>query len=68
MTMAPLLDQGEKARPIFQELYHIKEYMSKIRYNNVNLRYLSMGMSQDYEVAIEEGANIVRVGSAIFNP
>ena len=67
MTMAPLLDQGEKARPIFQELYHIKEYMSKIRYNNVNLRYLSMGMSQDYEVAIEEGANIVRVGSAIFH-
>lgn len=67
MTMAPLFDQGEKARPIFQELYHIKENMSKIRYNNVNLRYLSMGMSQDYEVAIEEGANIVRVGSAIFH-
>ena len=66
MTMAPLLDQGEKARPIFQELYYIKENISKKRYNNVNLHYLSMGMSQDYEVAIEEGANIVRVGSAIF--
>jgi pyridoxal phosphate enzyme (YggS family) len=67
MTMAPLLDEGEKARPVFRELYHIKEKMSKNRYYNVNLHYLSMGMSQDYEVAIEEGANIVRVGSAIFN-
>jgi len=66
MTMAPLLDEGEKARPVFRELYHIKEKMSKNRYYNVNLHYLSMGMSQDYEVAIEEGANIVRVGSAIF--
>lgn len=68
MTMAPLLDEGEKARPFFQKLYQIREKMSKNRYNNVNLRYLSMGMSQDYEVAIEEGANIVRVGSAIFHP
>ncbi len=67
MTMAPLLDQGEKARPVFQELYQIKAKISKNRYNNANLRYLSMGMSQDYEVAIEEGANIVRVGSAIFH-
>jgi len=67
MTMAPLLAEGEKARPVFKELYQIKEKMSKNRYNNVNLRYLSMGMSQDYEVAIEEGANIVRVGSAIFH-
>jgi pyridoxal phosphate enzyme (YggS family) len=68
MTMAPLLDQGEKARPVFKELYQIKEKASKNRYNSVNLRYLSMGMSQDYEVAIEEGANIVRVGSAVFHP
>jgi pyridoxal phosphate enzyme (YggS family) len=68
MTMAPILDQGEKARPVFKELYQIKEKVSKNRYNNVSLRYLSMGMSQDYEVAIEEGANIVRVGSAIFHP
>ncbi|HBQ27710.1 MAG TPA: YggS family pyridoxal phosphate-dependent enzyme [Syntrophomonas sp.] len=66
MTMAPLLDQSEKARPVFRELYQIKEKLSNNRYNNVNLRYLSMGMSQDYEVAIEEGANIIRVGSAIF--
>lgn len=68
MTMAPLLDQGEKARPVFKELYAIKEKVVKSRYINVDIRYLSMGMSQDYEVAIEEGANIVRIGSAIFHP
>jgi hypothetical protein len=68
MTMAPLLDQGEKARPVFKELRALKEKLVKSRYINVDLRYLSMGMSQDYEVAIEEGANIVRIGSAIFHP
>lgn len=68
MTMAPLLDQGEKARPVFKELREIKEKLGKSRYINVDLRYLSMGMSQDYEVAIEEGANIVRIGSSIFHP
>lgn len=68
MTMAPLLDSGERARPVFKELFEIKEKLSKSRYINVDLRYLSMGMSQDYEVAIEEGANIVRIGSAIFHP
>jgi len=68
MTMAPLLDNSEYARPIFKELAEIKNRYSKTQYPNVDLRYLSMGMSQDYEVAIEEGANIVRIGSAIFNP
>ena len=68
MTMAPLLDDGEKARPVFRELYQIKEKLSKYRYNNVEMNYLSMGMSQDFEVAIEEGANIVRIGSSIFHP
>jgi pyridoxal phosphate enzyme (YggS family) len=68
MTMAPLLDDNEKARPVFKKLYQIKEKLSKNRYNNVELRYLSMGMSQDFEIAIEEGANIVRIGSSIFHP
>lgn len=68
MTMAPLLDDSEKARPVFKKLYQIKEKLSKNRYNNVELRYLSMGMSQDFEIAIEEGANIVRIGSSIFHP
>ncbi|MGI5912442.1 MAG: YggS family pyridoxal phosphate-dependent enzyme [Syntrophomonadaceae bacterium] len=67
MTMAPLVSNSEDARPIFRQLAVIKATMSKFRYPNVDLRYLSMGMSQDYEVAIEEGANIVRIGSAIFH-
>ncbi|MDD3023919.1 MAG: YggS family pyridoxal phosphate-dependent enzyme [Syntrophomonadaceae bacterium] len=66
MTVAPLFDDGEASRPIFRELYQLRTKFSDKIYKNVDLRYLSMGMSQDYEVAIEEGANIVRVGSAIF--
>lgn len=67
MTMAPLADNQEEARPVFRELYHLQERLGQRSFTNVDFRYLSMGMSQDYEVAIEEGANIVRVGSAIFN-
>ncbi len=66
MTIAPLFENGEASRPIFRELCQLKEKFTDKNYKNVNLHYLSMGMSQDYEVAIEEGANIVRVGSAIF--
>ncbi|NLB88405.1 MAG: YggS family pyridoxal phosphate-dependent enzyme, partial [Syntrophomonadaceae bacterium] len=66
MTMAPKDENPEKVRPIFKELYLLKEKLSQEKMTNVNLKYLSMGMSQDYEVAIEEGANIVRIGSSIF--
>ncbi|MEN6327518.1 MAG: YggS family pyridoxal phosphate-dependent enzyme [Syntrophomonas sp.] len=66
MTIAPLFEEGEASRPIFRELFQLKKIFSDKNYKNVDLHYLSMGMSQDYEVAIEEGANIVRVGSAIF--
>jgi len=67
MTMAPLLEDAEKTRPVFRGLYQLKEKMARKNYKNVDLRYLSMGMSQDFEIAIEEGANIVRIGSAIFS-
>lgn len=66
MTMAPENENAEAARPIFRELNFLKEKFSQESFTNVDLRYLSMGMSQDYEVAIEEGANMVRVGSVIF--
>lgn len=58
MTMAPLADEAEIARPYFKKL---KELADKYR-----LKELSMGMTQDFEVAIEEGATMVRIGSAIF--
>lgn len=66
MTIAPMTDNVEETRPVFRELFELKQKLSKRRYNNVELNYLSMGMSQDYEIAIEEGANIIRVGTAIF--
>lgn len=66
MTMAPLHFTGEESRPVFAELADLNARMKKRDFQQVDLQYLSMGMSQDYETAIEEGANIVRIGSAIF--
>ncbi|SHG49053.1 hypothetical protein SAMN02745221_00326 [Thermosyntropha lipolytica DSM 11003] len=67
MTMAPLLDNPEEARPVFRELAQLRQKFRQKSYPNVELKYLSMGMSQDFEIAIEEGADIVRIGSAIFH-
>lgn len=66
MTMAPVVPDPELARPYFARIKKIATIISDKRFRNVEMRYLSMGMSQDFEVAIEEGANIVRVGRAIF--
>ncbi len=66
MTMAPEDPDPERARPFFKELSLLRDKLSKEKYANVDLKYLSMGMSQDYQVAIEEGANVVRIGSSIF--
>jgi pyridoxal phosphate enzyme (YggS family) len=68
MTMAPEEDEAEKARPVFKELKHLFDVIKKGNYRSVEMNYLSMGMTQDYEVAIEEGANIIRVGRAVFGP
>lgn len=66
MTMAPFTDDPEQSRPYFRKLGHLSEKIKSDQLNNVEIRYLSMGMSQDFEVAVEEGANMVRIGSAIF--
>lgn len=63
MTMAPYVNNPEEVRPIFKELYQMRQRL-QVKWPNV--KYLSMGMSNDFEVAVEEGADIVRVGSAIF--
>lgn len=66
MCMAPLVDDPEKARPVFERC---KELFDEIRHSGVvdeRFNILSMGMTNDFEVAIECGANVVRVGSAIF--
>jgi len=66
MTIGPIVNNPEEMRPIFAELRHIKEREATRGLPHLDLRHLSMGMSGDYMVAVEEGATIVRVGSSIF--
>jgi pyridoxal phosphate enzyme (YggS family) len=66
MTMAPVVDRAEDARPIFTRLRELYEEMCGERIGGEHFRHLSMGMSQDYAVAVEEGATILRIGSALF--
>lgn len=66
MTMAPYVENPEEVRFVFKKLKELSEKIGNLNLPQVEMKYLSMGMSNDYEVAIEEGANIVRVGSAIF--
>jgi hypothetical protein len=66
MTMAPHTDNEQVLRKVFRELKNLKEKMNEELYKSEVLVELSMGMSNDYEMAIEEGATIIRVGSSIF--
>lgn len=66
MTMAPWFDDQEEARPYFRRLRELKDAITAANISGVELAELSMGMSGDYEVAVEEGATIVRVGTKIF--
>ena len=66
MTIGPIADNPEEIRPIFAKLRHIKEREAARGLPHLDLRHLSMGMSGDYAVAVEEGATMVRVGSSIF--
>ena len=66
MTVAPYVDKEEKNREIFKEMKRISVDINTKNIDNVNMEYLSMGMSNDFLVAIEEGATFVRIGSLIF--
>lgn len=66
MTMAPLEDDAELTRPHFAKLKKLYDSISSRQERNIEMEYLSMGMSNDFEVAIEEGSNMVRIGTAIF--
>ena len=66
MHIAPYFENPEDVRPIFREMYQLFEEMKALSLPGVDMEYLSMGMSHDYQVAIEEGANMIRVGSSIF--
>lgn len=66
MTMAPLSDHAEAARPVFQRLRELRDRLRSESHGRWSLKELSMGMSGDYEIGIEEGATIVRIGSRLF--
>ena len=68
MCMAPNYEDVEETRPLFREMYGIYRQVKEMKWRAANIKYLSMGMTHDYQIAIEEGANIVRVGTAIFGP
>ncbi len=68
MTVPPFRDDPEKVRPYFRKLRELREELNESRYLNVDLQELSMGMTHDYAVAVEEGATIVRIGTALFGP
>ena len=66
MTVAPFTENPEENRPIFRRLYNLSVDIQKQNIDNISTSILSMGMSNDYEIAIEEGATHVRIGTALF--
>lgn len=66
MTMAPLTDDPDEARPVFRALHDFRNELTTLTDGVLNIPHLSMGMSGDFEVAIEEGATLVRIGSSLF--
>ena len=66
MCIAPMADDPEEVRPYFREVKEQYDKFGQIEHERLDFKYLSMGMSHDYQAAIKEGANLVRVGSAIF--
>jgi pyridoxal phosphate enzyme (YggS family) len=66
MTIAPIVDKPQKTRPYFRMLRDLEDEINQLRTMNCKLQTLSMGMTDDFEVAIEEGSNMLRLGRAIF--
>ena len=66
MTIAPIAEDKEEVRPYFRKLRELSKEIKSKNIKNVKMDYLSMGMTDDFEVAIEEGANMVRIGRGIF--
>lgn len=66
MTLAPFYENTEDVRPIFKKMKEIFDDLSQRSFKNIEMKYLSMGMSHDFKVAIEEGSNMVRIGTSIF--
>ncbi|PIZ15149.1 YggS family pyridoxal phosphate-dependent enzyme [Candidatus Desantisbacteria bacterium CG_4_10_14_0_8_um_filter_48_22] len=68
MTMGPFLPDPKELRPYFTQTRQLFEKLKALGLPNTDMKYLSMGMTNSYKTAVEEGANIVRIGTAIFGP
>ena len=68
MFVAPDYENKEQCRPLFCRMREIFDAMREKDWKTASIDYLSMGMSQYFEIAIEEGSNLVRVGTSIFGP
>lgn len=66
MTIAPFYEDCELVRPVFRKLRELYQELKDARLEGSDIRYLSMGMTHDFVVAVEEGANLIRVGTGIF--
>jgi len=66
MILPPYDPDPEKSRAYFRDLARLSARIARERFENVAMRELSMGMSEDFEVAVEEGATLVRIGRALF--
>lgn len=66
MTVAPYTEDPETVRPVFKEFYQLFSELKALNLANTEIKWLSMGMTNDYLVAVEEGANLVRIGTGIF--
>ena len=66
MTMGPRFGDPEEARPYFKKTRELFEQIKGLSLQNIEMKYLSMGMTNSYKIAIEEGANLVRIGTKIF--
>jgi PLP dependent protein len=68
MAVPPFLEEADQVRAYFRRLRQLAEEIAAMRIDNIEMIHLSMGMSHDFETAIEEGATLVRIGTAIFGP
>jgi pyridoxal phosphate enzyme (YggS family) len=66
MTIAPFAEDPEDVRPYFRAMKHLYDTLAAIDHKRLDFKYLSMGMSNDRVVAVEEGSTVIRVGTAIF--
>ncbi|WP_407397826.1 YggS family pyridoxal phosphate-dependent enzyme [Anaerovibrio sp.] len=68
MCIAPNYEDVEDCRPLFAKMHEIYTHVKEMNFQTANIIYLSMGMTHDYQIAVEEGSNMVRVGTGIFGP